>query len=155
MENPIKQIVNFNQKAGLLGKGYNARLEAAFQVEEALEGFDVREIYSRLFGPIVPGQVVDAKTVARAVLSCDTTTKEISPVDALDKAGDAVVFAVGSMAKLGLNAQEITKALNIIVTSCLAKVKEPKYDIEGKLLKNEFFEGPEPALQKLLDALEV
>ena len=40
MLNPIKRITQFNQDAGLLGKGYDDFLEASFQIEEALEGFE-------------------------------------------------------------------------------------------------------------------
>ena len=40
MLNPIKRITQFNQDAGLLGKGYDDFLESSFQIEEALEGFE-------------------------------------------------------------------------------------------------------------------
>ena len=76
--------------------------------------------------------------------------KSISDVDRLDKACDAVVFAVGSMAKLGLNAQQITKALNIVMKANNQKLSMPK-DEHGRLMKPDSFVGPEAELQKLLD----
>lgn len=71
----------------------------------------------------------------------------------MDKAVDAVVFAVGSMAKLGLNPNEITKAINIVMVANNAKLGCPT-DAEGKLMKPDNFEekyAPEPKLQALLD----
>jgi len=149
MENPIKQIYKFNQQANLLTKGYNPRLEAAFQIEEALEGFDIHQIATSLFGPQT--DILTAKDLARAIISQDTNTSSILSVDALDKAGDGVVYGIGAMAKLGLDVQGITQALNIIMNKNLAKLKALKYDEQGKLLKPEAFEGPEEELQKLLD----
>ena len=75
----------------------------------------------------------------------------LSDVDRLDKACDAVVFAIGSMAKLGLNPQQITQSLNIVMEANMAKLKMGK-DEHGKLLKPAGFTGPEPKLQALLDS---
>ena len=74
----------------------------------------------------------------------------ISDVDRLDKACDAIVFAVGSIAKLGLTPTQIHEALNIVMDANLAKSGCPK-DAEGKLLKPDNFPSPEPRLQALLD----
>jgi len=141
MINPIKSIVQFNQKAGLLEAGYDDFLESSFQIEEALEGFDL---------------VDDAKEVSRGIIreysSLDFRENACIPdVDRLDKACDAVVFAVGSMAKLGLNAQQITQALNIVMEANFAKLGCPK-DSHGKLTKPANFPNPEPRLQALLDS---
>jgi hypothetical protein len=55
------------------------------------------------------------------------------------------------MAKLGLNPQEITKALNIVMHANFAKLQCPR-DEFGKLTKPADFVGPEAELQKLLDS---
>lgn len=149
MENPIKQIHTFNEKAGLLGKPYNPRLEAAFLIEEALEGFNLDQIGISLFGADT-GTGLSAKEIARNILKADTSTVSIPAVDALDKACDAIVYAVGSIAKLGLDVQGITKALNIVMTANQAKLKGATFDAQGKLLKNTDFVGPEEKLAALL-----
>lgn len=155
MENPIRSIVKFNQQAGLIAKGYSDFLESSFQIEEALEGFDVS-----LFEPLnlqPPGTYTSAKSLARDILSEGILLMAdvpLSDVERLDKACDAVVFAVGSMAKLGLTAQQITQALNIVMHHNSAKLKCPK-DEFGKLTKPADFVGPEPELQKLLDKRSV
>lgn len=149
----IKDIVAFNQKAGLLEAGYDDFLESSFQIEEALEGFtNLNE-----FVTIVDADDSTPKEVARAIVEIamgnhiDSRDRDtLSNVDRLDKACDAVVFAVGSMAKLGLSAQQVTKALNIVMKYNNQKLSMPK-DEYGKLMKPADFTGPEPELQKLLD----
>lgn len=147
MENPIKQVYAFNDKAGLLNKGYNARLEAAFQIEEALEGFNLAEIASKLG----VHENSSSRDLSRHIIGLDTTTVELPAVEALDKACDSIVYAIGSIAKLGLDVQGITKALNIVMSSNQAKLNNAKYDAWGKLLKDPNFVGPEAKLQALLD----
>ena len=49
-----------------------------------------------------------AKDIARFILRGDILrSTELDPVDAIDKAADAIVFAVGSMYKLGLQPSDI------------------------------------------------
>lgn len=146
MENPIKQVFNFNEKAGLLNKGYNARLEAAFQIEEALEGFNIVEIAHNLGAT----EALTARDLSRYIINQDSITDQLPAVEALDKACDSIVYAIGSIAKLGLDVQGITKALNIVMSSNQAKLNNAKYDNWGKLLKNPNFVGPEAKLQALL-----
>ena len=156
MLNPIKRIVQFNQDAGLLGKGYDDFLESSFQIEEALEGFgDLPYLQCRLHSE---GKSIDElcnpKELSRQIVrlaEMDSKPTNISDVDRLDKACDSVVYAIGSMAKLGLSAQEITQALNIVMDKNLEKLKNKSYDAEGKLLKDPSFVGPEAQLQLLLD----
>ena len=74
----------------------------------------------------------------------------LADVDRLDKSCDAIVFAVGSMAKLGLTPAQIHEALNIVMDANQAKTGCPK-DSEGKLLKPDNFPNPEPRLQALLE----
>lgn len=145
MENPIKLIYKFNEQAGLLDKGYDDFLESSFQVEEALEGFSMPDC-------IDIHKLVDYnsyKELSRAIVN-SMDSPNLSDVDRLDKACDAVVFAVGSMAKLGLNPQQITKALNVVMQANRAKLDMPK-DEYGKLTKPANFVGPESKLQQILD----
>jgi hypothetical protein len=163
MQSPIKRIVQFNHDADLVKSGYSDFLESSFQIEEALEGFYLDDVlpilenshpnYSQTpnYGPVT------AKDVSRGIVNhcinpiSGTVVASLSDVERLDKACDAVVFAIGSMTKLGLNAQQITQALNIVMDSNQAKLK-CRTDSAGKLQKPENFVGPEPRLQELLDS---
>ena len=158
MLNPIKRIVQFNQDAGLLGKGYDDFLESSFQIEEALEGFSNLPILAKqiMVEDSVTGyEGYTPKEVSRGIVALarmdGEVTEYLSDVDRLDKACDSIVYAIGSMAKLGLSAQEITQALNIVMDKNLEKLKNKSYDDEGKLLKDPSFVGPEAQLQLLLD----
>lgn len=157
MLNPIKRIVQFNQDAGLLDKGYDDFLESSFQIEEALEGFYHLDLLSdHLDTPGYTKVEPTPKALSRAIINVARGANRYdevctSDVDRLDKACDSVVYAIGSMAKLGLSAQEITQALNIVMDKNLEKLKNKSYDAEGKLLKDPSFVGPEAQLQLLLD----
>ena len=143
----VQQIYNFNKQAGLLEKGYDDFLESSFQIEEALEGFEppVRDLTLSFDGP---------KNTSRAIVSWIRRDLEldfeVSDVDRLDKACDAVVFAIGSMAKLGLTPAQIIEAMNIVTEANLQKLSMPK-DEHGKLTKPANFIGPESKLQAILD----
>lgn len=163
MKNPIKEIYEFNHKAGLVDRGYDDFLESSFQVEEALEGFNIPELAKNLGLSKEASQDIDPKTLSRTIMLIATRSDEpdvrlqLSDVDRLDKACDAVVFAVGSMTKLGLNPQQITKALNVVMTANNAKLGCPK-DEHGKLMKPDGWEekyAPEPKLQAILDERSV
>ena len=147
MLNPIKRITQFNQDAGLLGKGYDDFLESSFQIEEALEGFENLHMLNSELGC----NYTTPKELSRHIVMLAKSSNPLSDVDRLDKACDSVVYAIGSMAKLGLSAQEITQALNIVMDKNFEKLKNKKYDAEGKLLKDPSFVGPEAQLQLLLD----
>lgn len=151
MENPIKLIHKFNKEAGLLDKGYDDFRESSFQVEEALESFEMSSLIEKLgIDPSSSPKDVSREILRLCVSDTEKSGAAISDVDRLDKACDAVVFAVGSMSKLGLNPQQITKALNVVMHANLAKLHCPK-DEFGKLTKTADFVGPEPLLQKILD----
>jgi len=152
MLNPIKEIIRFNKEAGLLDNGYDDKLEASFLIEEALEGlicpdYDYENFPNSTeltdeFGGLGP------KEIARTLVN-KTAYNNLSDVDRLDKACDAVVFAIGSMTKLGLDHHSITKALNIVMKANFTKLGQ-KVDHAGKLSKPADFVGPEPELQALL-----
>lgn len=170
MSNFIQEIYDFNKQAGLLEKGYDDFLESSFQIEEALEGFDLRKLWCKLngFNSEITAAVLQvdelktvlkAKDIARKILydhvTIDNSLKSlhadyISDVDRLDKAIDAIVFAVGSIAKLGLNPEQIHRAIGVVTEANLTKLNCPK-DEFGKLTKPVDFVGPEVELQKILD----
>lgn len=143
----IDQIYDFNLKAGLLDKPYNDFLESSFQIEEALEGFNLPVLIEEL------GLRIDstnsAKGVSRSILESQEETV-IPDVERLDKACDAIVFAFGSIFKLGLNQEQASRALSVVMTANLQKLSMPKDEL-GKLTKPSDFIGPEVALQAILD----
>ena len=151
MENPIKLIHKFNKEAGLLDKGYDDFRESSFQVEEALESFEMSSLIEKLgIDPSSSPEDVSRETLRLCVSDTEKSGATISDVDRLDKACDAVVFAVGSMSKLGLNPQQITKALNEKKKKNFEKLHCPK-DEFGKLTKPDSFIPPQEELQKLLN----
>lgn len=156
----VQQIYDFNKQAGLLEKGYDDFLESSFQIEEALEGISCSgqggglPTLARILNdnvdystPIEPTH----KSVARGIVEA-AYYSNASDVDRLDKACDAVVFAIGSMAKLGLTTSQIIEAMNIVTEANLQKLSNIKIDSSGKLLKDSNFVGPETKLQALLDS---
>ena len=157
MLNPIKDIVRFNKEANLL-TGYDDFLESSLIIEEALEGFEdnMQDLAFELGldkkYPSDADEVCHAKHLARHITGIVADKVNIPDVDRLDKACDQVVFAVGAMAKLGLSAQQITKALNIVMHKNFEKLECPK-DEHGKLTKPVDFVGPEEDLQRILDDL--
>lgn len=156
MLNPIKEIAKWQKDAGNAAKPYEDFLESSFQIEEALEGFDnlpeLSKVLSRSDKITVKSD--SPKDLSRAIITIAGTDygENIPDVDRLDKACDAIVFAIGSMTKLGLDHHAITKALNIVNDANKAKLGMSR-DAEGKLLKPEGFVGPEVKLQELLDSI--
>ena len=147
--NFVDQIHEFNSQAGLLDKPYDDFLESSFQIEEALEGFDVSRISTELTSE--PFTTDSPKVLARRILVGEKFRDTVlTDVDRLDKACDAIVFAFGSIFKLGLNPEQAAKAVSIVMSANLAKLSMPK-DEFGKLTKPTDFVGPEAQLQELLD----
>ena len=154
MINPIKDIYNWQKAAGNLDKPYDDFLESSFQIEEALEGFNSLEYLGKLLTEDEMCIESDPKTLSRLVVNAALDTElsgyeDITDVDRLDKACDAIVYAIGSIAKLGLDHHGITKALNIVNNANKAKLGMAR-DEHGKLLKPDNFTGPEAELAKLL-----
>ena len=137
----IDAIYQFNEQAGLLEQGYNDFSESAYQIEEALEGYEIAHGFTVHLD--TPKEM--SRTIVRAQGPFIGTD-----VDRLDKAIDAIVFAVGSIAKLGLTPPQIREAIEIVTTANLQKLSMPK-DEFGKLTKPADFVGPEAKLQELLD----
>ena len=143
----VQQVYDFNSQAGLLEKPYNDFLESSFQIEEAIEGFNLPALIDDL------GLRIDfdssAKAVSRTILSSQEHTV-VPDVDRLDKAIDAIVFALGSIYKLGLTPEQASRAISVVCEANLQKLSMPK-DEHGKLLKPPGFVGPESKLQAILD----
>ena len=157
MSDPIELIYQFNHDAGLVQRGYDDFLESSFQIEEALEGFKDNQLLGVLVhssNTTPSGQdPYKPKNVARAIVHLASSRGQQDPipdVERLDKACDSVVFAIGSMTKLGLNVEQIKRALNAVMKANMAKLSMPK-DEFGKLMKPADFVGPEAALQAILD----
>lgn len=151
----VQQIYDFNKQAGLLEKGYDDFLESSFQIEEALEGFgDLPYLQVRLHSEGKHyEELCNPKEISRQIVrlaEMDSKPTNIPDVDRLDKACDAVVFAIGSMAKLGLTPDQIVEAMHIVTEANLQKLSMPK-DEHGKLTKPANFIGPETKLQAILD----
>ena len=157
MLNPIKEIVKWQRDTGNAAKPYVDSLESSFQIEEALEGFtdlfELAKVLSRSDKVTVKSE--SPKDLSRAIIALASTEyDDISNVERLDKACDAIIFAIGSMTKLGLDHHAITKALNIVNDANKAKLGMSR-DSEGKLLKPDNWEkySPEVKLQELLDGI--
>ena len=151
MKDPIKLIYQFNQQAGLLDKGYDDFLESSFQIEEALEPFVNADstLTLELHDSFTPKEL--ARAIMDEVFSCTShyTPKEATDVDRLDIACDAIVFAFGSIFKLGLTPEQAVRAINVVMEANLTKLSMPK-DEYGKLTKSADFVGPEPLLDVIL-----
>ena len=146
MFNPIKAIYSFNKSAGLLDTGYSCEREATFQIEEAIEGFDLTQLCYDL-----GIENSNAKEVSRHIMKSLTKNKRtLTEVECLDKSIDAFIFSVGAMAKMGLTPQQIVKAVLIVNHANQQKLNE-RIDSKGKLSKPANFVGPEKRLQDLLD----
>ena len=141
-------VYDFNDKAGLIKAGYSDFRESAFQIEEALEGFNIAELSRNITDYRYPTD--SAKELARYILADERFTG--TDVDRLDKACDAIIFAIGSMAKLGLSPEQMRQALDTVANANRAKLSMPK-DEHGKLMKPVDWEqyAPEVQLQAILE----
>ena len=153
----VDYIYDFNLAAGLLQKGYDDYLESSFQVEEALEGLHPEYIIASMHPAVIANFEADPtkpRDVARLLVATSIVRDDKpSDVERLDKACDAVVFAIGSMAKLRLSPDQINRAMRAVTDANLQKLTMPK-DAQGKLMKNPDFVGPEKKLQRILDERE-
>ena len=145
----IDEIYDFNLKAGLLDKPYDDSLESSFQIEEALEGFNISEMSESISD--YQFKTNSARDLARFILAGESFLGAgISDVDRLDKAIDAIVFALGSIYKLGLTPEQASRTISIVCEANLQKLSMHK-DEHGKLTKPLDFVGPEAKLQEILD----
>ena len=150
-------IAHINEVTWNNPKGsYDDAKEAAYQVEEALEGFEENNqalAFELGLDKIYPPDAVEVchtKHLARYIVSI--LAKDADPmadVERFDKALDAIYFAVGSLHKLGLNPSQMVDGLQIVHSANMCK-SGPK-DSEGKVIKPANFVEPQPQLQLILD----
>lgn len=155
----FQEIIDFNMKTGLLDSGYDDKLEASFQIEEALEGFnDLGYLATRLDYQHEYIEGSDKpKTLSRKITSLASNDVPLTDVQRFDKHLDAIVYNVGSLAKLGLDVDQMLRGLDKVILSNQAKLGCPRDEV-GKLMKPANFDelyAPEPELQKILDEREL
>ena len=116
----FESICNINDKVWNNHAGsYDDAKEAAYQIEEALEGlvdsdFDVDNFKSNdlnsCFGGLGP------KAISRYITN-QISNSSMKDVDRFDKALKAISSAISSMHKLGLSSHSITEGLQSLVDS--------------------------------------
>lgn len=160
MENTVKAVCQFNDKAGLSNRPFDDKLEASFLIEEALEDFDRLDVLAALLSKNTLGVEVKSsspKDISRAITAIAMSENcEVSDNKRLDKHVDAYVYTVGAMRKLNLTPQEIEQSILVVNQANLKKLGAPK-DEFGKLMKPEGWEkfDPAPKLQEILDRRRV
>ena len=122
---------------------YDAKQEAAYPIEEALEGFDGLDKLDFDVYEYTP------KQVSRAIIEIVASNEELEPVDAFDKHLDIIYYSIGSLHKLGLIPEDIVDGLQVVHDK--NRLKSGLKDSNGKVIKDDSFVGPEPYLQKILD----
>ena len=156
MENTVKAICQFNDKAGLSQRDFNDKLEASFLIEESLEGFDRLDILAEILSKNTLGVKVlssSPKDISRAITAIAMSDEcVVSDRDRFDKHIDAYVYTTGAMRKLKLTPQQIEVGILVVNQANLKKLGAPK-DEHGKLTKPEGWEqfAPEAKLQAILD----
>ena len=156
MENTVKAICQFNDKAGLSNRPFDDKLEASFLIEEALEDFDRLDILAEILSKNTLGVKVlssSPKDISRAITAIAMSDEcVISDKDRFDKHIDAYVYTTGAMRKLKLTPQQIESGILVVNQANLKKLGAPK-DEHGKLTKPEGWEqfAPEAKLQAILD----
>lgn len=142
MKNPIQAIIDFNAKAGFITgannfSNFNDTKESAYLIEEALEPYQVEHLASlfELAKHTAEYTKNPQREVAKAILANTDVAEVPTKVQLVDKYVDAIIYAVGSLGKMGLTHQDITAALNIVTEANVKKTLNPIYDDEGKLLK--------------------
>ncbi len=132
----------WNNKAG----SYDDKKEAEYQIEEALEGFNMNLLQQAFANNW--NVKADEKAIARALLA-NVGDNPISDVDRFDKVLDSIYFSIGAMHKLGLSPEQMIEGLQIVHNGNISK--SGKKDENGKVIKSKDFLEPEPLLQKILD----
>ena len=156
MENTVKAICQFNDKAGLSQRDFNDKLEASFLIEESLEGFDRLDVLAEILSKNTLGVKVlssSPKDISRAITAIAMSDNcVVSDRDRFDKHIDAYVYTTGAMRKLKLTPQQIESGILVVNQANLKKLGAPK-DEHGKLTKPEGWEqfAPEAKLQAILD----
>lgn len=142
MKNPIQAIIDFNVKAGFIDEtknftNFNDFKESAYLVEEALEPYGVDYLADNFeLMKTTPEYLKNPqREVAKAILANTDVATVPTKVQLVDKYVDAIIYAVGSLGKMGLTHQDISAAINIVTEANMKKTLNPVYDDDGKLLK--------------------
>ncbi len=149
--NAIKSIYKFNQEAGLLKTGYSDSLESSFGIEESLEGFNLKWLIRDLNDDNLDDNT-SPKDISRSIIASamEATKTNIPDVDRFDKHLDIIVFAFGSLFKLGLTPQQAMRGLQVVANANMSKLKVGK-DEHGKQCKPKDFISSEPLLKLILN----
>jgi hypothetical protein len=150
----FSNIAHLNDTAwGNHAGSYDDATEAAYQIEEALEGLrDLPYLATRLHpdGESHAENFTPKECSRQIVKLAMMDDKEPIPdVDRFDKALDAIYFAVGSLHKLGLTPYQMVDGLAIVHNANLQKLGAK--DSEGKVIKPAGFVPPEELLQVILN----
>ena len=154
MTNVLKDIYAWQVETGNASKPYDDWLECSFQVEEALEGFDLS-----ILAEVTKCDSKKPKELSRHIVKLAMEQSKIYPqseltdVQRADKHADGIVYHIGSLAKLGLDLHGIVKVLAAVNKANKQKLGMAR-DSAGKLLKPDDFVGPEPEIQKILDSIK-
>ena len=160
MTNPIQKVIEFNTKAGFITKDNNFSnfrdvKESAYLIEEALEPYGVDYLADSFeLMKTTPEYLKNPqREVAKAILANTDVAVVPTKVQLVDKYVDAIIYAVGSLGKMGLTHQDISAAINIVTEANMKKTLNPVYDDDGKLLKPADWDkyDPEYKLLNLID----
>lgn len=153
----VSDICKLNNDVWGNKKGsYDAKKEAALQIEEALEGFSFCESLYHELEPTTEISTNPVRDLARAIVSKvqaylepSGDPEQIEDVDAFDKHLDGIYIHIGSLHKLGLSSEQIVDGLQVVHNANLQKTGTK--DSEGKVCKPDNFVPPEEQLQLILD----
>ena len=142
----FSSIAHLNDTAwGNHAGSYDDATEAAYQIEEALEGFtNLPNLAKQIMveDSITGYNAYTPKDISRGIVALaivdaineDGNRTPIPDVDRFDKALDSIFFAVGSLHKLGLTPHQMVDGLQIVHAANLQK--QGTKDSEGKVIKN-------------------
>jgi len=153
--NIIEEICKINDEVWDNKKGtYDDRLEAAYQIEEALEGLIIEGREKQFRHPYLNDFFGSASPKLMSRILIDNIIEpepgeEMSDVERADKHLDSIYYNIGSLYKLGMNAQDIVDALQVVHNANVAKSGQK--DERGKVKKPENFVGPEQKIEEILD----
>jgi predicted HAD superfamily Cof-like phosphohydrolase len=134
----------WNNKAG----SYDDKQEAAYQIEEALEGFDDSLHILKLgIDKYIP------KEVSRAIVNQLTVNDTVTDRDRFDKHLDSIYFDIGALHRLGLSPEQIVEGLQAVHDANVSKTGQK--DSSGKVIKADNFINPEPVLEKILNNRQI
>ena len=134
----LQRIVEWNEKRGLLDKGFDKKLETSFLIEEILEfngcKGEVKELARQL------AEDIDNEYIT---YNLDIEYVEPDSQDIIDGLGDLIIFATGAMAKKlkAINSpHSVDDIINLIMDA--NDRKGSKTDAYGKITKDKEFTQP-------------